>query len=251
MLLTAIDAIRSFSALPIVAQLTFSEEGTTLDGTRAGGSGGAPGAEERAGHRRELHAGPAIAAADSRRAGHGRAPAFGHAQRRVSQARGRPHRLSAIFAGIFRPVCARSGGAGRAHHGRLLRHLAGAHSRDGRGGEAAQVRRRLRRAESERARHGRARPQRSRAREARAGKPPVAEDAGARVRGFGGDRSAQGHLARSRLRAGGQSDGHRPRGRHRHQQRHAGARGHGRDDGGRRAGSARRARPFRTSPRAT
>ena len=31
-LLTAIDAIRSFSALPIVAQLTFSEEGNTLGG---------------------------------------------------------------------------------------------------------------------------------------------------------------------------------------------------------------------------
>ncbi len=34
MLLTAIDAVRSFSALPIVAELTFSEEGTTLGGTR-------------------------------------------------------------------------------------------------------------------------------------------------------------------------------------------------------------------------
>ena len=33
-LLAAVDAIRSFSALPIVAQLTFSEEGTTLGGVR-------------------------------------------------------------------------------------------------------------------------------------------------------------------------------------------------------------------------
>jgi methionine synthase / methylenetetrahydrofolate reductase (NADH) len=33
-LLAAVDAIRSFSALPIVAQLTFSEEGTTLGGMR-------------------------------------------------------------------------------------------------------------------------------------------------------------------------------------------------------------------------
>ena len=33
-LLAAIDAIRSFSGLPIVAQMTFSEEGTTLGGTR-------------------------------------------------------------------------------------------------------------------------------------------------------------------------------------------------------------------------
>ncbi len=34
MLTAAIDAVRSFSALPIVAELTFSEEGTTLGGTR-------------------------------------------------------------------------------------------------------------------------------------------------------------------------------------------------------------------------
>lgn len=33
-LLAAIDAIRSFSRLPIVAQLTYSDEATTLDGTR-------------------------------------------------------------------------------------------------------------------------------------------------------------------------------------------------------------------------
>lgn len=35
-LLAAIDAIRSFSLLPVVAQLTFSAEGTSLDGTRPG-----------------------------------------------------------------------------------------------------------------------------------------------------------------------------------------------------------------------
>lgn len=34
-LLAAIDAIRSFSKMPIVAEMTFSEEGTMLDGTRA------------------------------------------------------------------------------------------------------------------------------------------------------------------------------------------------------------------------
>jgi methionine synthase I (cobalamin-dependent)/5,10-methylenetetrahydrofolate reductase len=33
-LLAAIDAIRSFSRLPIVAEMTYSEEGTTFDGTR-------------------------------------------------------------------------------------------------------------------------------------------------------------------------------------------------------------------------
>src|SRR5579883_1323195 len=36
MLLAAIDAARSFSSLPIVAELTFSDEGTTLGGTRPG-----------------------------------------------------------------------------------------------------------------------------------------------------------------------------------------------------------------------
>ena len=35
-LLAAIDAIRSFSRLPIIAQLTYSDEATTLDGTRPG-----------------------------------------------------------------------------------------------------------------------------------------------------------------------------------------------------------------------
>jgi methionine synthase / methylenetetrahydrofolate reductase (NADH) len=35
-LLATIDAIRSFSGLPIVAQMTFSEEGTAIDGTRPG-----------------------------------------------------------------------------------------------------------------------------------------------------------------------------------------------------------------------
>jgi homocysteine S-methyltransferase len=36
MLMAAIDAVRSFSGLPIVAELTFSEEGTTLGGARPG-----------------------------------------------------------------------------------------------------------------------------------------------------------------------------------------------------------------------
>jgi homocysteine S-methyltransferase len=36
LLLVAIEAIRSFSALPVVAQMTFAEEGTTIDGTRSG-----------------------------------------------------------------------------------------------------------------------------------------------------------------------------------------------------------------------
>ncbi|MBI3405160.1 MAG: homocysteine S-methyltransferase family protein [Acidobacteria bacterium] len=37
-LLAAIDAIRSFSGMPIVAEMTFSEEGSMLDGTRAAGA---------------------------------------------------------------------------------------------------------------------------------------------------------------------------------------------------------------------
>ena len=46
MLLTAIEAIRSFSALPIVAQLTFSEEGMTVGGTRTGESAARLAAED-------------------------------------------------------------------------------------------------------------------------------------------------------------------------------------------------------------
>ena len=64
-LLLAIDAIRSFSGLPIVAQLTYSEEGTTYGDVRPCGSAALLKRQERSGHRRELHAGPASAAADS------------------------------------------------------------------------------------------------------------------------------------------------------------------------------------------
>ncbi len=39
-LLAAIEAIRSFSQLPVVAHLTFSEDGVTLDGTRAAAAAG-------------------------------------------------------------------------------------------------------------------------------------------------------------------------------------------------------------------
>ncbi len=64
-IVTAIDAIRSFSTLPIVAQMTFSEEGQTLGGTRAREVAARLAKLKRAGDRRELHAGAATPAADS------------------------------------------------------------------------------------------------------------------------------------------------------------------------------------------
>ncbi len=58
-LLLAIDAIRSFSALPIVAQLTFSEEGTIYGDLAPLTCCRAAARKKCPGHRRELHAGPA------------------------------------------------------------------------------------------------------------------------------------------------------------------------------------------------
>ena len=67
-----------------------------------------PGKAERqkySGHRRQLHHRPAAFVADAARTRRQRhAAALRHAQRRISQARRRPHRLSEIFAGIFRAV---------------------------------------------------------------------------------------------------------------------------------------------------
>ena len=61
----AIDAIRSFSGLPIIAQLTYSEEGTAIRRFEPGSRSCATQSEKCAGHRRELHARSAIAASDS------------------------------------------------------------------------------------------------------------------------------------------------------------------------------------------
>ena len=66
-----------------------------------------------------------------------RSPRQRHAQRRPSQARRRPHRLSKIFAGIFRALRARSRRARRPYSRRLLRHHARAHSRYGRSRQIA------------------------------------------------------------------------------------------------------------------
>jgi len=98
-LLLAIDAIRSFSGLPIIAQLTYSEEGTTYGDVPAIPRRGDVERQKRSGDWRQLHPGPAIAPPDPPRTHQcGRHPRQRHAQRRLSQARGRPHRLPEILA---------------------------------------------------------------------------------------------------------------------------------------------------------
>ena len=110
-LLAAIDAIRSFSALPIVAQMTFSEEGATLGGTRAAEAAARLAAQNVQAIGANCTLGPQSLLRILEGLARTRQAAFGHAQRGISQARRRPHRLSALFAGIFCAVRARSGGA--------------------------------------------------------------------------------------------------------------------------------------------
>ncbi len=62
-ILAAVDAIRSFSQLPVIAQLTFSEECTAFDGTQPPGCLGATFQKKYAGYRGKLHRGPAVPAA--------------------------------------------------------------------------------------------------------------------------------------------------------------------------------------------
>jgi homocysteine S-methyltransferase len=101
-LLSAVDAIRSFSQLPVIAQLTYSEECLTLGGTRPRDAWAAL-------RSKNIQAiGAAVAASDPAGIGgsggrRGRG-AERHAQRGISEARGRSHRLSEIIAGIFRVV---------------------------------------------------------------------------------------------------------------------------------------------------
>ena len=63
-LLAAIDAIRSFSQLPIVAQMTFSEDGTAYGGVRPADAAARAREEKCSSDRHELHAWSAIAASD-------------------------------------------------------------------------------------------------------------------------------------------------------------------------------------------
>jgi len=63
----AIDAIRSFSGLPIIAQLTYSEEGTTFGDLRPAAAAEQLKKQERPGHRCKLHPGSTGVAADSAR----------------------------------------------------------------------------------------------------------------------------------------------------------------------------------------
>ena len=140
-LLLAIDAIRSFSGLPIIAQLTYSEEGTTFGDLRPTDAAAqlknknvqVIGANCTLGPQALLPILQELAGVD------------GCARQRDAECgfpetRRRSHRVSQIFAGIFCAVRARSRGHGRAHSGRLLRNDSGAHSGHGGRGEVAATR---------------------------------------------------------------------------------------------------------------
>ena len=139
-LLAAIEAIRSFSQLPIVAEMTYSEEGSTFSGFRPKDAWALL-------HERGVQvigaqllrgaAGPFANSAGTCRGG-GLVSDERDAQRGISAARRRSRHLSEILAGIFRSLRSRSRGAGRANSRRVLRNHAGTYSRDGaRGGRHA------------------------------------------------------------------------------------------------------------------
>src|SRR5579859_3274729 len=136
-ILLAVDAIRSFSGLPIVAQLTYSEEGTTFGDLRP-----ADAAAQLKGKNVQVIGanctlGPQALLGILGAHGNRRTAGQRHAQCRLPQARRRPHRLSQIFAGIFRSLRARSRRSRRPYSWRLLRHHARAHSRHGRSRQVA------------------------------------------------------------------------------------------------------------------
>ena len=86
----AIAAVRSVSALPIVAQMTIEDDGNSLDGTPPEQFAPDTGAAGRRRHRRQLQHRPRAHARDGRtdRGGHARA-AVGAAQRRSARATSR------------------------------------------------------------------------------------------------------------------------------------------------------------------
>ena len=101
------DAIRSFSQLPVIAQLTYSEEGLTLGGTRPRDAWAALRDKNIQAIGANCTVGPQSLLpilqelAEATRSGRG---AERHAQRGIPQASRRSHRLSEIIAGIFRVV---------------------------------------------------------------------------------------------------------------------------------------------------
>ena len=104
--LAAIDAIRSFSRLPVVAHLTYSEEGTTLGGERPRGCLGKTERQEYSGASERIAPWVRNSCFRSLRAfALGLRPSFRHAQRGFPSAHRRPYRLSAFFAGIFCALC--------------------------------------------------------------------------------------------------------------------------------------------------
>ena len=126
----AIDAVRSVSDLPIIAQMTTEEDGNTLDGTPP--ERFAPELEKRGATIIGVNCavGPGPDARDHRADGGGdAAEALGAAQRRQAARRRRAQHLP-LFArihGVVRPAVR---AAQRSRRRRLLRHDAGAHPAD-------------------------------------------------------------------------------------------------------------------------
>ena len=124
-LVAAIEAVRGVSSLPIVALMTFDDDGQTLGGvsaeTRPSGSRARRGGDRREPRRRPAAALNALAAMQrdglvARRA----------AERRPRQPRRRPRRLPARDARVLRRVRRAGAAPRRRDHRRLLRHDAGA-----------------------------------------------------------------------------------------------------------------------------
>ena len=102
-LITAIDAIRSFSRLPIVANVTFSEEGTTFAGKRPADAWEQLKEKNIQAVGTNCTVGPQLLLPIVREFAQLRlASLVRHAKRGVSSAHRRPHRLSEVVAGILR-----------------------------------------------------------------------------------------------------------------------------------------------------
>ena len=131
-LLIAIDAIRSFSNIPIVAEMTYSEEGSTVGGLRPHDTWEKLKQKNVQAVGANCTVGPQYLLPVLRDLNGISHAALSHAQCWLSKAHRRQNCLSEILAGIFRALRAGSRRTRRASAGRMLRYYARTHSRDGR-----------------------------------------------------------------------------------------------------------------------
>ena len=189
-LVAAIDAIRSFSKLPIVAELTFSEEGTTFSGTRPQDAWEALKNKNIQGVGANCTVGPQLLLpvlrelADSASLPLSAMPNAGFPKRMGDRIV-----YPQVITRIFCALCARGCRSWRAHFGWLLRDNTAARSSDRRGREESQsgeVCKWKRNCGGNR-RGDRSRGACTAACEARAGEQTLGKDSGAEVRRVGGD----------------------------------------------------------------